>query len=114
MYSLYLVPICPANSILVWKKQKPVSGENQLPLLQWGAMMAVKNPASSAGEGKGGIIRENSIETCILSYVKQITSPYSMHETGCSGWCTGMTLRDGMGREVGGGRFRMWGTHVHP
>ena len=26
-----------------------------------------------------------SIETCILSYVKQITSPGSMHETGCSG-----------------------------
>jgi len=28
------------------------------------------------------------------------------------GWCTGMTQRDGMGREVGGG-FK-WGTHVHP
>jgi len=28
------------------------------------------------------------------------------------GWCTGMTQRDGMGREVRGG-FRM-GTHVHP
>ena len=28
------------------------------------------------------------------------------------GWCTGMTRRDGMGREVGGG-FRM-GTRVHP
>ena len=26
-----------------------------------------------------------------------------MHETGAQGWCTGMTLRDGMGREVGGG-----------
>ena len=25
-----------------------------------------------------------------------------MHETGAQGWCTGMTLRDGMGREVGG------------
>ena len=37
------------------------------------------------GEGKGGMIWENSIETCILSYVKQITSPGSMHETGCSG-----------------------------
>ena len=37
------------------------------------------------GEGKGGMIGENSIETCILSYVKQITSPVSMHETGCSG-----------------------------
>ena len=28
------------------------------------------------------------------------------------GWCTGMTQRDGMGREVGG-RIRV-GTHVHP
>ena len=37
------------------------------------------------GEGEGGMIRENSIETCILSYVKQITSPGLMHETGCSG-----------------------------
>ena len=37
------------------------------------------------GEGKGGMIRENSIETCISSYVKQIVSPGSMHETGCSG-----------------------------
>ena len=36
-------------------------------------------------EGKGGMIRENSIETCILSYVKQIASPGSMHESGCSG-----------------------------
>ena len=39
----------------------------------------------SVGEGKGGMIWENSIETCILSYVKQITSPGLMHETGCSG-----------------------------
>ena len=29
----------------------------------------------SVGEGEGGIFRENSIETCILSRVKQITSP---------------------------------------
>ena len=39
----------------------------------------------SVGEGKGGMIWENSIETCILSYVKQIASPGLMHETGCSG-----------------------------
>ena len=37
------------------------------------------------GEGKGGMILENSIETCMLSYVKQIASLGSMHETGCSG-----------------------------
>ena len=39
----------------------------------------------SAGEGKGGMIWENSTETRILSYVKQITSPRLMYETGCSG-----------------------------
>ena len=39
----------------------------------------------SVGEGKGGMTCENSIETCILSYMKQITSPVSMHKTGCSG-----------------------------
>ena len=54
------------------------------------------------GEVKGEMIWENSIETCILSYLKWISSPGSMHETGCSG-LTGMTLRDGMGREVRGG-----------
>ena len=32
-----------------------------------------------------------------------------MHETSAQGWCTGMTQRDGMGREVGGG-FRMGNT----
>ena len=31
------------------------------------------------------MIWENGIETCILSYVKRITSPGSMHDTGCSG-----------------------------
>ena len=39
----------------------------------------------SVGEGEGGMIWENSIKTCILPYVKQIASPGSMHETGCSG-----------------------------
>ena len=49
------------------------------------------------------MFRENSIETCILSRVKQITRPGWMHETSAQGWCTGKTQRDGMGREVGGG-----------
>ena len=35
------------------------------------------------GEGQGGTIWDNGIETCILSYVKQIASPGSMHDTGC-------------------------------
>ena len=65
----------------------------------------------SVGKGKGGMIWGNSIETCILPYVKQIASPGSMHETTAQGWCTGMTLRDGLGREVGGG-FRMGNTCI--
>ena len=36
-------------------------------------------------EGEGGMIWENDIETCIISYMKQIASPSSMHDTGCLG-----------------------------
>ena len=64
----------------------------------------IKNTVlDSVGEGKGGMIRENSIEPCILSYVKQMTSPSSMHETGHSSRSTGTTQRDVIGREVGEG-----------
>ena len=35
------------------------------------------------GEGESGMIWEDSVETCMLSYVKRITGPGSMHETGC-------------------------------
>ena len=34
------------------------------------------------GEGEGGMIWENDIETCILSYVKLSASPGLMQETG--------------------------------
>ena len=57
----------------------------------------------SVGEGEGGMFRENSIETCILSRVTQITSPGWMHETSAQTWCTGKTQRDRVEREEGGG-----------
>ena len=57
----------------------------------------------SVGEDEGGMFRENSIETCILSRVKQITSPGWMHETSAQGWYTGKTQRDPVEKEVGGG-----------
>ena len=38
----------------------------------------------SVGEGEGVMMWQNGIETCKLSYVKQIASPGSMHDTGCS------------------------------
>ena len=56
------------------------------------------------GEGEGGKIWKNGIETCIISYVKRITSLGSMHDTGGlrlvhwddpEGWC-------GEGVELGG------------
>ena len=63
----------------------------------------------SIGEGEGEMFREISLETSILSRVKQITSPGWMQETSARGWCTGKTQRDGMGREAGGG-IRMGNT----
>ena len=33
------------------------------------------------GEGEGGVIWENGIETCIISYMKRVASPGSMYDT---------------------------------
>ena len=70
---------------------------------------SVPNFFWTLGEGEGGMFRENNIETCILSRMKQITSSGWMHETSARGWCTGKTQRDGVEREVGGG-IRMGNT----
>ena len=58
------------------------------------------------GEGEGGMIWENGIETCILSCKKRIASQVRYRIQDAWGWCTGMTQRDDMGRVVGGG-FRI-------
>ena len=65
----------------------------------------------SVGEGEGGMILENGTETCILSYVKQITSPGFMHETGCSG-LVHWDDPEGWDGE-GGGRGVQDGEHVY-
>ena len=39
----------------------------------------------SVGEGKGGMLWENSIETCLLPYAKWRTSVSLMHEAGHTG-----------------------------
>ena len=39
----------------------------------------------SVGEGEGGMIWENGIETCILSCKKRIASLGSIQDTGCLG-----------------------------
>ena len=56
----------------------------------------------SVGEGEGGEIWENGIETCIISCMKRIASPGSMHGTGCLGLVHWDDPEGGYGE--GGGR----------
>ena len=68
----------------------------------------------SVGEGEGGKIWENGIETCIISCMKRVASPGSMHDTGCLGlvhWddSEGWYGEGGGRREEGSG----WGTYVY-
>ena len=59
------------------------------------------------------MIWENGIETCILSCKKRITSLGWIQDAW--GWRTGMTQRDGTGREVvGAGGDSGWGTRARP
>ena len=55
----------------------------------------------SVGEGEGGMFQENSVETSILSRVKQITSPGWMHETSAQA-CVHWEDPEGSGRGGGG------------
>ena len=63
------------------------------------------------GEGEGGMIWENGIETCIISYVKRIASSGSMHDTGCSGLVHWDDPEGWYGE--GGGRGVQDGEHVN-
>ena len=63
----------------------------------------------SVGEGEGGVVWENGIETCIISYVKRIASPGSMHDTGCSG-LVHWDGPEGWYGEGGGRGFKMENT----
>ena len=58
------------------------------------------------------MIWENGIETCVLSYVKQIASPGSMPETECLGLVHWDDPEGWIGKRWEGGSG--WGTRVHP
>ena len=67
----------------------------------------------SVGEGEGGMIWENGIETCIISHKKRIASLGSMQGAGClglvhwddpEGWCW---------EEVGGGVLDWEHVYTH-
>ena len=63
------------------------------------------------GEGEGGMIWENGIEICIISYKKRITSPGSMQDTECSGLVHGDDSEGWYGE--GGRRGAQDGEHVY-
>ena len=65
----------------------------------------------SVGEGEGGKIWENDIETCIISCMKRVASPGSMHDTGCLGLVHWDDPEGGYAGEEGGG-FRMGNTGI--
>ena len=65
------------------------------------------------GEGEGGMICENSVGTCILPYVKQMTSASLMHEAGHSKLVLWDNAEGWSGERVGRG-IQDVGTHVHP
>ena len=63
----------------------------------------------SVGEGEGGEIWENGIETCIISCMKRVASPGSMHNSGCLGLVHWDDPEGGYGE---GGGFRMGNTGI--
>ena len=63
------------------------------------------------GEGEGGMIWENGIKSCVISYMKRITSPGSMHDTGCLGLVHGDDPEGWYGE--GGGTGDQDGEHVY-
>ena len=63
------------------------------------------------GRGSGGMIWEKGIETCIISYKKQIASPGWMHDIGCFG-LVHWDDPEGWYRE-GDGRGLQDGEHVY-
>ena len=63
------------------------------------------------GRGRGGMIWGNGIETCIISYMKRIASPSSMHDTGCLGLVHWDDPEGWYGK--GGGRGVHDGEHVY-
>ena len=65
----------------------------------------------SVGEGEGGKIWENGIETCEMSCMKRDASPGSMHDTRCLG-LVHWDDPEGWYGEGGGGGFRMGNTCI--
>ena len=87
-----------------WNKSQR---ERQMLSLHWRAYYDAVNSFLDSVEGDG-MIWENGIETCIISYMKWIASPGSMHDAGC----LGLVHWDDPEGWYGGGGFRMGNTCI--
>ena len=65
----------------------------------------------SVREGEGGKIWENDIETCVISCMKRVASPGSMHDPGCLGLVHCDDPEGGYGQ--GRGRRVQDGEHMY-
>ena len=63
------------------------------------------------GEGEGGMIWENGIETCIISCMKRVARQGSMRDTGCLGLVHWDNPEGWYGE--GGGRRVQDGEHMY-
>ena len=71
----------------------------------------IEQSLDSVGEGEGGMIWENGIETCIISYKKRIASPGLMQDRGSLGMVHWDDSEGWYGE--GGGRRVQDGEHVY-
>ena len=73
----------PHQKKCVYVRQRGKEMENQTPISLMN--FHVNSLMDSVGEWEGGKIWENDIEACILSCMKRVANPGSMHDTGCLG-----------------------------
>ena len=71
----------------------------------------IEQSLGRCGRGRRGLIWENGIETCIISYKKRITSPGFMQDTGSLGLVHWDDPEGWFGE--GGGRGVQDGKHVY-
>ena len=107
-----LLYIHKKNPIYIfWKKKKVLQYNQELCLIPVKGVTFEKEQYDSVAEGEGRKIWENGIETCIISCMKRVASPGSMHDTGCLGLVHWDDPEGWYGE--GGGRRVQDGEHMY-
>ena len=106
-----MFPYCPQgiDQVVGWPTVLSSSGLSLPPSLPVSCSQLLSHSECVALTFLPFLVLFTSLRMILHHNVKQISSPGSCTRQGTQGRCTGMTLRDGMGREVGEG-FRMGNT----